>query len=183
MLAPWKKSHGKPRQCAKKQRHRFAHKGPSSQGCSFTSSHVWMWELDHKEGWALKTWCFQTVVLEKTLESPLDCKEIQPVSQFSCSVMADSLWPHGLQHVRLPCPSLSPRVCSNSCPLNCWCTPTVSSSVTPFSSAPTLPNIRVFPESRLFPSGAQSIGASVSVLPMNIQGWSLLQLFHRQMSL
>ena len=63
----------------KKQRYYFANKGPSSQSCGFSSSHIWMWELDHKEGWTLKNWCFWTVVLEKTLESPLDCKEIQPV--------------------------------------------------------------------------------------------------------
>ena len=63
----------------KKQRHYFANKGPSSQGYGFSSSHVWMWELDYKESWALKSWCLWTVVLEKTLESPLDCKEIQPV--------------------------------------------------------------------------------------------------------
>ena len=62
----------------KKQRRYFANKGPSSQSCGFSSSHVWMWELDHKEGWAQKNWCFWTVVLEKTLKSPLDCKEIQP---------------------------------------------------------------------------------------------------------
>ena len=63
----------------KKQRHYFANKGPSSQGYGFSSSHVWMWELDYKESWALKNWCFWIVVLEKTLESPLNCKEIQPV--------------------------------------------------------------------------------------------------------
>ena len=63
----------------KKQRHYFANKGPSSHGYGFSSSHVWMWELDHKESWAWKNWCFWTVALEKTLESPLDCKEIQPV--------------------------------------------------------------------------------------------------------
>ena len=79
MLAPWKKSYEKPRQCIKKKRHHFADKGPYSQSYGFSSSHVWMWELDHKEGWALKNWCFQTVVLEKTLESPLDSKEIKPV--------------------------------------------------------------------------------------------------------
>ena len=62
----------------KKWRHYFANKGPSGQGYGFSSGHVWMWELDYKEGWALKNWCFWTVVLEKTLESPLDCKEIQP---------------------------------------------------------------------------------------------------------
>ena len=63
----------------KKQRHYFANKGPSSQSYGFSSSHVWMWELDYKESWTPKNWCFWTVVLEKTLESPLDCKEIQPV--------------------------------------------------------------------------------------------------------
>ena len=63
----------------KKQRHYFANKGPSIQSYGFSSSHVWMWELDYKESWAPKNWCFWTVVLEKTLESPLDCKEIKPV--------------------------------------------------------------------------------------------------------
>ena len=63
----------------KKQRHHFAGKGPSSQSHGFSSSHVWIWELDHKESWAPKNWCFWTIMLEKTLESPLDCKEIQPV--------------------------------------------------------------------------------------------------------
>ena len=79
MLAPWKKSYDQPRQRIKKQRHYFANKGPSSQGYGFSSSHVWMWELDHKESWAPKNWCFWTVVLEKTLGSPLDCKKIKPV--------------------------------------------------------------------------------------------------------
>ena len=79
MLTPWKKSYDQPRQHIKKQRHYFAKKGPSSQSYRFSSSHVWMWELDYKESWAPKNWCFWTVVLEKTLESPLDCKEIQPV--------------------------------------------------------------------------------------------------------
>ena len=78
-LAPWKKSYEQPRQRIQKQRHYFANKGPSSQGYGFSSSHVWMWELDHKESWALKNWCFWTVVLVKTHESPLYCKEIQPV--------------------------------------------------------------------------------------------------------
>ena len=72
-------NYDQPRQHIKKQRHYFANKDPSSQGYSFCSSHVWMWELDYKESWAPKNWCFWTVVLEKTLESPLDCKEIQPV--------------------------------------------------------------------------------------------------------
>ena len=77
--APWKKSYDKPRQQIKTQKHYFADKDPYSQSYGFTSSHVWMWEFDHKEGWVPKNWCFWTVVLEKTLESPLDCKEIKPV--------------------------------------------------------------------------------------------------------
>ena len=72
-------SYDKPRQHIKKQRHHFADKGPYSHSCCFSSSYVWMWEFDHKESRAPKNWCFWTVVLEKTLESPLDCKEIQPV--------------------------------------------------------------------------------------------------------
>ena len=79
MLAPWKKNYDQPRQHVKDQKHYFANKGPSTQGCSFSSSHASVWELDYKESWALKHWCFWTVVLEKTLESPLDCNEIQPI--------------------------------------------------------------------------------------------------------
>ena len=79
ILTPWKKTYDQPRQHIKKQRHYFAGKGPSSQSYGFSNSHVWMWELDCKENWAQKNWYFWTVVLEKTLESPLDCKEIQPV--------------------------------------------------------------------------------------------------------
>ena len=79
MLAPWKKSYDQPKQHIKKQRHYFVSKGLSSQSYRFSNSHVWMWELDHKESWAPKNWCFWTVVLEKTLENPLDCKKIQPV--------------------------------------------------------------------------------------------------------
>ena len=79
-LAPWKKSYDQPRQHIKKQRHYLASKVLSSQSYSFSSGQIWMWELGHKEGWALKNWCFWTVVLEKTLENPLDCKEIQPVN-------------------------------------------------------------------------------------------------------
>ena len=77
MLTPWKESYDQPRQNIKKQRHYFVNKGPSSQGYGFSSGHVWMWDLNYKESWALKNWCFWTAVLEKTLESPLDCKEIQ----------------------------------------------------------------------------------------------------------
>ena len=78
-LAPGKKRYDQPGQHIKKQRHYFANKGPSSQSYGFSSSHVEMWELDYKESWVLKNWCFWTVVLEKTLESPLHCKEIQPL--------------------------------------------------------------------------------------------------------
>ena len=78
MLTLWKGSYDQPRQHIKKQRHYFGNKGPSSQGYGFSSSHVSMWELDYKESWVPKNWCFWTVVLEKTLESPLDCKEISP---------------------------------------------------------------------------------------------------------
>ena len=79
-LAPWKKSYDQTRQHIKNHRHYFANKGPSSQGYGFSSGHVWMWESNHKKDWASKNWCFGTVGLEKTLESPLDCKEIQPVN-------------------------------------------------------------------------------------------------------
>ena len=95
------------------QRHYFADKGLSNQGYGFSSSHLWMWELDHKEGWVPKNWCFWTVLLDKTLESPLDCSEIKSVNskgnsvqfslvQFSHSVVSNSSWPQGLQHARLP---------------------------------------------------------------------------------
>ena len=79
MLTHWKESYDQLRQLIEKQRHHFVNKGASSKVYGFSSSHVWMWELDCEESWALKNWCLWTVVLEKTLESPLDCKEIQPV--------------------------------------------------------------------------------------------------------
>ena len=79
MLTPCKESYDQPRQHIQKQQHYFANKSPSSQGYGFSSGHVWMWVLDCQESWALKNRCFWTVVLEKTLVSPLDCKEIQPV--------------------------------------------------------------------------------------------------------
>jgi len=80
MLAPWKKSYDKLSQYIKKQRHYFGNKGLSSQSYDFSSSHVWTWKLNHKESWVPKNLCFWTMVLEKTLESPLDCKEIKPVT-------------------------------------------------------------------------------------------------------
>ena len=79
MFAPWTKGYDRPRQHIKKQRHYFTNKVPSSQNYGFSSSHVWMGALDYKESWVLKNWCLWTLVLEKTLESPLDCKDIQSV--------------------------------------------------------------------------------------------------------
>ena len=96
---------------------------------------------------------------------------------FSCSVMSNSLWPHELQHARPPCPSPSPRVHPNPCPLSWWCHPTFSYSVIPFSSCPqSFPASGSFQMSQLFISGGQSIevSASKSVIPMNTQDWSPL---------
>ena len=98
--------------------------------------------------------------------------------QFSRSVTSDSLWPHEQQHARPPCPSPTPRACSNSCPLSWWHHPTISSSVIPFSSClQSFPKSGSFPMTQFFASGDQSIGvpASTSVLPMNIQDWFPLQ--------
>ena len=97
--------------------------------------------------------------------------------QFSCSVASNCLQPHGLQHTMPPCPSPTPRIYSNSCPLSWWCHPTISSSIVPFSShLQTFPASGSFPRSQFFASGGQSIGvsASTSVLPLNIQDWSPL---------
>ena len=108
-------------------------------------------------------WCVYTLILAKMLLSSV---------QFSCSVVSKSLQPHGLQHIRLPCPSPTPRVYSNSCPLSQWCHPIIS--VVPFSSRlQSFPASGSFPVSQFFASGSQNIGvsASVSVLPMNIQDW------------
>ena len=94
--------------------------------------------------------------------------------QFSRSVVSDSLWPRGLQYTRLPCPSPTPRACSNSCPLNWWCHTTISSSVVPFSSClQSFPAWGSFPMSQFFASGGQRFGVSAlaSVFPMNIQDW------------
>ena len=103
-------------------------------------------------------------------------KELILQNQFSHPVVSDSLRPHGLQHDRLPCPSPTPRACSNSCPSSRWCHPTMSSSVVPLSSClQSFPASESFPVSQFFASGGQSIGASasISVLPMNTQDWSL----------
>ena len=104
------------------------------------------------------------------VNTSLKCSSVQ----FSGSVMSNSLWPHGLQHARLPCPSPTLGTSSNSCPLSQWCHPTISSSVLPFSSClQSFPALGSFPMSQFFSSGGQSIGVSVlaSVLPMNIQDW------------
>ena len=104
-------------------------------------------------------------------------KHLQVCCSVTQSFMSDSLQPHELQHARLPCPSPSPRVCSNSCPLSQWCHPTISSSVAPFSSCPqSFPASGSFPVSWLFASGGQSIGASVSAWVLPIQGWFPLRL-------
>ena len=94
-----------------------------------------------------------------------------PSYLFSCSVISNFLWPHGLQYPRHPLPSPSPRACSNSCPLSQWCHPTISSPVVPFSFCPqSLPASRSFLMSLFFTLGGQRIGGLLSVLPMNIQG-------------
>ena len=100
-----------------------------------------------------------------------------PKVKFSHSGMSSSLQPHRLQHARLPCPSPTPRACSNSCPSSRWCNQTISSSVVPFSShLQFFPASGSFPLSQFFASGGQTIGTSASVLPMNIQGWFPLEL-------
>ena len=93
--------------------------------------------------------------------------------QFSCSVVSDSLWPHGLQHSMLPCLSPAPGAYSNSCPSSWWCHPSISSSVVPFSCLQSFPASGSFPLNQFFASSGQSIGVSpsASVLPMNIQDW------------
>ena len=103
-LTSWKESYDQPTQHVKKQRHVFVNKGPFSQGYGFSSSHVWMWELDYKESWAPKNWCFWSVVLKTTLESPLDCKKIQPVHP-----KGDQSWVFiGRAHVEAKTPILRP---------------------------------------------------------------------------
>ena len=94
---------------------------------------------------------------------------IDRTCQFRHSVVSDSLWLHGLQHIKLPCPSTTPRACSNSCSLSQWCPPTISSSIVLFSSLfQSFPASGSFPMNQFFASGGQSIGVSASVLPMNI---------------
>ena len=110
MLTPWKEGYDQPRKHIRKQRHHFVIKGPSGQGYGFSSGHVWMWELDYKESRAPKNGCFWTVVLEKNLESPLDCKEIWPVHP-----KGDQSWVFIGVHWKDWCWSW------NSNPLATWC--------------------------------------------------------------
>ena len=123
----------------------------------------------------LKTSCQIETLLKLKCMSLFSINYIKKQAvQFSHSVVSDSLWPHGLQHTRPPCPSQTPRAYSNSCPLSWWCHPTISSSVVPFSShLQSFPASESFPRSQFFVSGGQSIGvsASASILPMNIQDW------------
>ena len=149
-----------------------------------------------KPGWQVyQCWqqgnniCFYTIYFQENVHEYMLCALLMSTNTtaaelfisewllllFQQSVMSDSLWPHGLQQVRLSCSSPSPRVCSNSCPSSLWCHPTISSSVAPFASCPqSLPASGSFPMSRLFESGGQSFSfrasASASVLPTNIQG-------------
>ena len=106
----------------------------------------------------------------ETTQGPADVFQFSSV-QFSCSVVSDSLWPHESQHGRPSCPSPTPGVHSNSCPWIWWCHPAISSCVVPFSCPQSFPASGSFPMRQLFTSGGQSIGASASVLPRNIQDW------------
>ena len=120
---------------------------------------------------------WETIIHLEFLIEKIYIHNIRVFSQFSRLMVSDSLRPRGLQHARLPRPSPNPRACSNSCPSGCWCPPTISSSVVPFSSHfQSFPASGSFPKSRFFASGGQSIGVSAStlVLPMNIQDWSPL---------
>ena len=118
----------------------------------------------------------ETIIPSEVRETRKDKYHMISV-QFSCSVVSNCLWPHGLQHTRLPCPLPTPGVYSNSCPSIRWCHPAISSSVVPFSShLQSFPVSGSFPRSRLFASDDQNLGASASVLPMSIQGWLSLRL-------
>ena len=131
-------------------------------------NHIWKFG-EKNNTWALVFW-----ILKSEWRLFYEMVIVIISVQFSRSIVFNSLWPHELQHTRLPCPLASTKVGSNSCSLSQWWQPTISSSVTPFSSCPQcFPASGSFPISRLFTSGGQSIGASASasVFPMNIQGW------------
>ena len=129
------------------------------------------WMLSFKPAFSLSSF---TLIKRLFVPPHFQPLEWYHLSQFSRSFVSNSLQPHGLQHVRLPCPSTTPRAYSNSCPSSQWCHSTISSSVVPFSSGPpSFPASGSFPVGRFFTSGGQSIGvsASASALPMNIQDW------------
>ena len=147
--------------------------------CSFQDHLEWPWKRHKPLHWSLNqpspTPLLRRITTNhsESLQHGLFAEQFSS-AQFSRSVVSDSLQPHGLQHARPPCPSPTPGVYSNSCPLSRWCHPTISSSVIPFSSRlQSFPASGSFPVSQFFPSGGQSTGvsASASVLPMNIQDW------------
>ena len=148
---------------------RLDQKDPLEKGMA-THSSILAWRIP---------WTIQSMGLQHSLWASLawrgfnDITQQVPSVQFSRSVMSDSLWPHGLQHARIPCLSPTPRAWPNSCPSSQWCHATISSSVIPFFCLQSFPASRSFPVSQFFSSGGQSIGASASasVLPMNIQDW------------
>ena len=136
-------------------------------GGGIRMGNTWMWVSSGSWWWTGKPGVLQSMGLQSVRHDWL-------TELTWTEVMSDSLWLDELQRVRLPCPSWSPGVCSNSCPLSQWCHPTISSFVTPFSPFPQFfPASRYFPMSQLFASGGQSIGmsASTAVLPVNIQDW------------
>ena len=144
-----------------------------------TLLHCW-WECKLIQPLWKTVWRFlEKLEIKPAYDPEIPLLDIYPVqfNQFSLSIVSNSLWLHGLQHARLPCPSPTHRVYPNSCPLSQWCHQTISSSAIPFSSCPqSFPASGAFPISQLFISGDQSIGvsASTSVLPMNTQDWSPL---------
>ena len=151
---------------------------PGAAGCGLLYPLIWTQLLTPRCPWRILTsrWLEPYVAcgtwIHLFAHSFSECFLNIALLLFSRSVLSDSLKFHGLQHARPPCPSLSPRVLSNSCPLSRWCHPTISSSVTSFSSYPqSFPASGSFPMSQLFTSGGQSIGASASVLPVNIRSW------------
>ena len=149
---------------------------------SHSSSTFWNSFSEFFKGSSLTEGCFfcqklpiysQTIIKRAGFDTGSTIYQLHPL-QFSCSVVSDSLWPHGLQHARPPCPSPTPRAYSNLCSLSQWCHPTISSSVVPFSSRlQSFPASGSFQMSQFFTPGSQSTGvsASASILPMNIQDW------------
>ena len=154
---PWDEKLWQTKQSIKKQSHYFGDKGPQSQSYGFSSSYVWMWEWTIKkaEHWkidAFELWCWrrlwrvpwtakrpnQSILKEISPDYSLEGLMLNPKLQYSGHLMqrANSLWPHGLQHARLPCPSPTPGACSNSCPSSHWCHPTISSLSSPSPPAP-----------------------------------------------